>query len=62
MTEQEVVALLGNPLEKYTARLGSDSIPGWAYSKSAHDASYRVRCILFRDGKVYQIIREFYLD
>jgi hypothetical protein len=62
MTEREVAALLQEPLEIYTAKLGAELMPGWAYTRSAADASYRVRCILFRDGRVAKVLHEFYLD
>ena len=62
MTERQVSALLGEPLELYTVT--DDGVPllGWKYSRCANDHSYRVRCVLFREGRVDRIIHHFYLD
>lgn len=62
MTEGEVAVLLGEPLDIYTAKLGAESLLGWQYSRSDAGASYRVRCVLFREGRVFEVLREFYLD
>lgn len=63
MSEQEVADLLGAPLEKYSFE-GDDGVErvGWRYSKSAHGQSYRIRAVVFDEGRVMTVFREFYLD
>jgi hypothetical protein len=64
MSEQEVAGLLGEPLEKYDTDpdLHGGFLRGWKYARSANDQSYRVRCVRFREGRVADVISEFYLD
>jgi len=59
MTTQEVLAILGPPLE--AASLGGTR-ETWRWSRSPGDKSYRVRAIVFEAGKVMKIKREFYVD
>lgn len=63
MSEQEVVDLLGAPLEKYSFEddHGVQRV-GWRYSKSAHGQSFRIRAVVFDEGRVKSVFREFYLD
>jgi hypothetical protein len=42
-------------------RAGSDD-EGWSYSHSQHDDNYRIRVIVFRDGKVVGKVAKFYFD
>ena len=60
MTSNEVVALLGSPLE--TGALSDEGCVTWLYSNKKRDTSYHVRTIVFQDGVVSEIISEFYLD
>lgn len=59
MTAREVIATLGPPLDKANLSGGREV---WRWSRSRADRSYRVRAILFVDGKVIAINSEFYLD
>lgn len=59
MTERDVAGLLGEPLEMYSVE---PDLVGWRYARSADDNSYRVRAILFRDGRVVEVFCEFYVD
>lgn len=61
MSETDVAELLGEPLEFYAVE-GTPDLVGWRYSRSARDASYHVRAVLFRDRRVVEIFCEFYLD
>lgn len=61
MTDREVADLLGEPIDIYVAMPQSSTL-GWRYSRSANDASYRVRVVLFRGGRVVEVISDFYLD
>lgn len=59
MSEQEVLAILGSPLG--TVDL-AESRQSWVYSRSPGHKSYRVRCFVFEDRRVAEIIHEFYID
>ncbi len=72
MTEGEVYAIMGKPIEVWTLSEGhwqrvpfevvvSDDAQ-WNYSVSPSDKSYFRRVIQFRDGKVTEKVAEFYLD
>jgi hypothetical protein len=65
MSESEVVASLGEPLERYQPR-ARDGPSSWnlgmRWSRSANDSDYSVRAVLFKDGIVVQRLSEFYLD
>lgn len=47
-----------------TARsvLGPPSIETWAFTKTLHDSSYKVRVVVFRGGIVERKIHEYYWD
>ena len=60
MTEANVLALLGEPLEKSPRR--PDGTEGWRYARSPSDASYRVRVIRLRHGIVTSVRHHFYYD
>ena len=62
MTDEDVIRLVGKPLETYSVSLGGKQYIGWRFSRSANGASYRIRALLFREGRVSKIFREFYLD
>ena len=51
MTKADVVRLLGEPGERT-----------FVYSRRPTDASYHVRVVLFRNGRVAERISEFYVD
>lgn len=60
MTSNEVVSLLGSPLE--TGALPDEGCVTWLYSNKKRDTSYHVRTIVLKGGVVSEIIAEFYLD
>ncbi len=60
MTEQEVLALLGSPLDRWP-RMESGEV-GWQWTRSPGSNSYRVRSVVFRSGRVVEIFHEFYID
>jgi hypothetical protein len=60
MTERQVAALAGQPLERYA--VASPALYGWRWSRSSKDGSYFVRVILFRNGRVVEKYSEFYVD
>ncbi len=57
MPEAEVRELVGDPLETYVHEPG---VTAWRWTRSGN--SYRVRVVLFREGRVIRKISEFYLD
>jgi hypothetical protein len=59
MREAEVEQLAGTPLERYQVEPG---LYGWRWTRSPHDSHYRVRSVLFRDGRVVNKASEFYVD
>jgi outer membrane protein assembly factor BamE (lipoprotein component of BamABCDE complex) len=59
MTEEQVLRDVGPPLEKFDTKEGSS---GWRYSRSCSDGNYRIRVVLFRDGRVVERIAEAYFD
>lgn len=59
MTEDQVRALLGEPLGMRVQPFGRTS---WWFTTSPHDKSYRQRAVVFQDGLVTQILHEFYVD
>lgn len=59
MTPAEVTGLLGSPLEQYTA---SDAKETWRWTRSPHSSSYRMRAVVFRNGRVAEKYSEFYVD
>ena len=64
MTDAQVIALLGEPLERYRPQVGDD--PSWdlgmRWSRSATDSHYSVRVVLFKKGRVADVRSEFYVD
>jgi hypothetical protein len=61
MTPAEVLRLAGEPLERY-AIPDHPGEEGWRWSRSPHSADYRVRVVLFRDGRVTERFSEYYFD
>lgn len=61
MSESDVRALAGEPLERY-AIAGSPGDHGWRWTRSPHSRSYRLRVVIFRAGKVSEKLSELYLD
>jgi hypothetical protein len=61
MRDAEVFALLGEPLSRYPIQ-GKDGCIGWRYSEPGGDGDYRVRVILFEEGKAKKRIGEYYVD
>src|SRR5262249_24865739 len=59
MMKDEVLAILGQPLHKYPVKGARE---GWRWSRSPGDRSYRVRVVIFDDGKATEIIHRFYID
>jgi hypothetical protein len=59
MSDSDVLALLGPPLERYPVK-GLDE--GWRWTRSPRDRSYRTRVVLFQNGTVSEIRHGFYLD
>ncbi len=60
MSPAEVVAAVGPPLERYPIRESGEE--GWRWTRSPHDSSYRVRVVIFRNGRVSEKHSEFYVD
>lgn len=60
MTPMEVEQQLGPPIKKYVVRKTGET--GWKYSQTPSDASYRIRIVFFRDGRVSERLSEFYSD
>jgi len=70
MTTNEVQTILGTPLcvygekdptgkpWKYYEQIGEL----WQYSKAIEDLSFHVRNIVFKNGKVHEIVCEYYVD
>jgi outer membrane protein assembly factor BamE (lipoprotein component of BamABCDE complex) len=59
MTEDEVSALLGKPIDR-VRRKGDKWL--WEYSVSPTNRSYRLRSVLFANGRVEDVFHEFYVD
>ena len=60
MSPADVVARVGAPLERY--RIPDSEGVGWRWTRSPHDSSYRVRVVIFLDGRVSEKISVFYVD
>ena len=53
---------VGVPAEDVMKSLGVPVIVSWVFTKSMHDSSYRMRTIVFRDGRVDRTIHDYYWD
>lgn len=69
MTEEDVRALLGEPLLRLDIATQNKLSPGgsakaeaWRYSRTPNDGSYRKRIVCFEDGKVDTVLSEYWLD
>jgi len=60
MSPAEVEAQVGPPLERYPNR--ESGAEGWRWTRTPNDSSYRVRAVVFRDGRVVKKDSEFYID
>jgi hypothetical protein len=58
MTPEQVERLVGAPFERYSTTNGT----GWRWTRSPHDSNYRVRVVLFVNGRVSEKLSEYYLD
>ncbi len=59
MSEHEVLALVGPPLEKYSIPQSGDV---WQWTRSPGSNSYRERVVVFTNGRVSATRHEFYID
>ena len=59
MTEDEVRDLLGQPLDRWSL---DNNRFGRRWSKSPSDGNYKLRVVIFTEGKVTRKTSEFYLD
>ncbi len=63
MTEAEVEEILGPPLGSWFAgesELGMERTARWTHSPG--DTHYRIRVVIYRDGRVTEKVAEFYYD
>jgi hypothetical protein len=61
MTYDEVLARAGEPLQRYPID-GHPNEEGWRWTRSPHSADFRVRLVLFLDGRVRYRFSEYYID
>lgn len=61
MTAAEVLALAGEPIDRYDIQ-HTPGLTGWRWTRNPHDTHYRVRVILFQNGKVVEKHAEFHVD
>jgi hypothetical protein len=61
MTQDDVLRLAGAPLERYPITRAPNQ-EGWRWTRSPRDSSYRVRVVIFANGRVVQKVSEFYVD
>jgi hypothetical protein len=60
MSEGDVLRYLGEPLSRYS--IGEGTKAGWRYSGRRVDTDYRVRVIIFENGRVEKKVSEYYVD
>ena len=72
--QAEVLAILGEPIDRFGMKEDSSAddgwwyrradsdAEGWSYSKSANSSHYRKRIVVFRDSRVVDKIAKFYVD
>lgn len=58
MSKQDVIRVLGPPLEKDTC----DGLERWRYSGSSSDSHYRVRQLIFKNGHVVERTAFYLVD
>jgi outer membrane protein assembly factor BamE (lipoprotein component of BamABCDE complex) len=61
MTADEVVALVGEPIERYEVPR-RPGFTGWRWTRNPDDTHYKVRVVLFDESKVVERISGFHLD
>jgi hypothetical protein len=61
MRDEQVRGLLGEPLDTYPIRNDPRQV-GWRWTRSPGDTDYRVRVVIFRDGRVTRRHSEYYID
>lgn len=59
MNEQEVLKILGEPLERWTPQKNYD---GFQYTRSKASTHYRLRQVYLTNGRVIEIIGYYYID
>jgi hypothetical protein len=74
MSEADVLSLIGEPMERFGMRKDasyddgwqyrpdSPDAEGWDYSRSRNSSHYRMRIVVFRSGKVFDVIAKVYID
>jgi hypothetical protein len=64
MTSQQVVKLLGPPLDQFDVSSRPDdlTITTWRYSRSTNDSHFTMRLVQFQDGAVMRKVSEYYVD
>jgi len=61
MTPDEVLALVGEPLERYEVR-DERGLTGWRWTRNPLSTHHKVRVVLFRNDRVVEKLSLFYLD
>jgi hypothetical protein len=61
MTSREVLDLVGEPLERHRTS-GEVRTEGWRWTRSPHHSSYRIRAVVFKEGRVVEKESIFYVD
>jgi len=59
MNEEEVIEILGEPLNRWTPK---DNYVGLTYSQSKTSTHYRLRQVYLTNGKVKEVIGYYYID
>ena len=62
MTEEQVIRLVGEPLGKYNNPGPNGTIVCWRYTDDRLGENYKIRDVLFKDGKVFKKYSMLYLD
>ena len=66
MASEQVIAMMGQPLRKvswsgYTYPVAG-GVENWMYSESPDDGSYWRRWVIFNNGKVLALVKQWYSD
>lgn len=73
-TPTQVLEKLGEPMERFGMkkdvsaddgwlyRLPDSNAEGWSFSRSQHSDNYRIRVVVFLEGKVVDKVAKFYVD
>lgn len=63
MSMSDVMELLGPPIRQWNNEVENDKIETrFAYTRSSTDSHFRIRQIVFREGKVVGKFHEYYVD